>query len=395
MFCKIERSYVQGMIDAALAARHAFYELRVQDATSKSTAAVEKIKGDTLNLDGVAETAAVGELRRLDRDATILTEERGTDNNPFLIDGPTTVAGAKTFFCCDPFDRSKPAQDFLVNCGLAGPRVGNIARDPKTTALWEEKYSGPMSITGPVTAITCVRRGLPIGSVIVNHFSQEIVVACPAGIFIKTLPEDPTDYVDLNNIICSGRRLSFCQPHRDRMKFVATFIGKPERGYPDNFAKCRLIEDAELKNYLHYDNCGGPARVLYLSDLQPSEQSVGLIVANGEKISEWIHWISFLRCANHHEDASAPALRLFEVTQQNSNFIDNMPMMPPIDYSIFTYLDPRHHTVTHIDAAKLQSLGNPSRYRATLVLVPFDNDWALTQVEKFGFREICLYKVQG
>lgn len=394
MFCGIEHAYVQGMLNAALAARHAFYELRVHDATSKSTAAAKNIKVDTLNLDGVAETATVNELRRLDRDATILTEERGTDNNPFLVDGPTVVSGAKTFFCCDPFDRSKPAQEFLENCGLPGPRVGDVARNPKTKELWEAKYSGPMSITGPVTAITCVRRGLPIGTVIVNHFSQELVVACPAGIFIKSLPEDPTTYVDLNEIIRNARRISFRQPSRDRMKYIATFIGKPERGYPDNFAKCRLVEDnTELSSYIHYDNCGGPARVLYLSDLQPEEQAVGLIVANGEKISELLHWLSFLRCANHHQDASAPALRLFEVTQQNSNFIDNMPMMPPIDYSIFTYMDPKRRTVTRIDAEKLQALGNPSRYRGTLVLIPFDNDWALTQVEKFGYREITLYKV--
>jgi hypothetical protein len=85
------------------------------------------------------------------------------------------------------------------------------------------------------------------------------------------------------------------------------------------------------------------------------------------------------------DDNSAPALRLFEVSQNQSSMIDGYLMMPSPDYSIFVK---SYGLNLIVSSERLQSLGNPSKYRSTLVLIPANNKWALSQVEQYGYREI-------
>jgi len=126
--------------------------------------------------------------------------------------------------------------------------------------------------------------------------------------------------------------------------------------------------------------------VLYLSSLEPIEDPIGVVVANGEKFGEWIHWLTFTRFARRTDDISAPALRLFEVSQSQSLMIDGYLMMPSLNYSIFVPAENEQGVIVSSD--KLQGLDNPSKYRATLILIPANNKWALSQVEQYGYREI-------
>lgn len=383
MFHGIEKSYTDAMIRAARSAQRTLYDTLVTDATNKSHVLH---KGDTLGLDQRPENALTAALQKYDPHCITISEERGLVN-PFTTDGPTTVQGARTFFGCDPFDRSNQAHDFFTKHGREGDRVVDIIRRKSTRRNWESQWSGPASITGAVTAISCVRRGLPVAAVIVNHITEEMTVACAAGVFHVNLPHDLATEVTLDYVQGNGTRLQFPQPSYHKAQRIVAFIGKPERGYPANFSNCKLVTDTDLAKHLHYNLCGGPSRVLYLSNLQPQKTPIGVVVANGEKFGEWIHWLVFTRFARRVDDQSAPALRIFEVSQNQSLMIDGFLMMPSVDYSMFEYYD-QHRRRTFISSERLQSFTNPSKYRATLILIPASNKWALSQVEQYGYREI-------
>jgi hypothetical protein len=383
MFHGIEKSYVDAMIRALRIAQIALFETSVHDAVRRSHVLH---KGDTLGLDQRPENAITSALQRYDPYCVTITEERGAVN-PFVVDGPTTSQGARTFFSCDPFDRSNQACDFFAKYGKEGEKIIDIVRRPNTRRLWQKKYGHPISITSSTSAISCVRRGLPIGGVILNHFAEEMTLACAAGIYHVQLPKDLSVPITLDFIQEHGKPVHFPQPTYHAGQKIVAFIGKPERGYPDNFNSCRLVTDTELGKHLHYHLPGGPSRVLYLSNLQPEDEPIGVVVANGEKIGEWTHWLAFTRFARRRDDQSAPALRLFEVSQNQSLMIDGYLMMPSPDYSIFIPYDESRRRVI-VSSEKLQSLVNPSKYRATLILIAANNKWALNQVEQYGYREI-------
>ncbi len=382
MFHGIEKSYTDAMIRALRNAQRALFDMLVRDAIGKSHV---PRKGDTMGLDQRPENAITSALQKFDPHCVIITEERGAVN-PFATGGSLMPQGARTFFGCDPFDRSNQACDFLSDHGKKEEKVVDVIRRPQTRKLWENKWGGPISIASSTSAISCIRRGQPIATVILNHFAEEMTVACAAGIFHVKLPKELSVAVNLDYVQEKGKLLKFPQPDYKEGQKIVTFRGKPERGYPQNFSECRLVVDSELPKHLHYGLAGGPSRVLYLSNLEPVDEPIGMVVANGEKIGEWIHWLSFVRFALRIDDQSASSLRLFEVSQNQSQMIDGYLMMPSSDYSIFVKDgDPRRVVVS---SDKLQSLGNPSKYRSTLVLIPSNNKWALSQVEQYGYREI-------
>lgn len=383
MFHGIEKSYTDAMIRALRTAQRALFDTLVRDAVSKSHVLH---KGDTLGLDQRPENAITSALQRFDPHCITITEERGAVN-PFAVEGPTALQGARTFFGCDPFDRSNQACEFLGKYGKQDERVIDVIRRPETSKLWESLYGGPLAITSSSSAICCIRRGLPVAAVILNHLAEQMTLACAAGIYQVKLPEDLSLSITLDYVQEHGEQLQFPQPDYHAGQKIVAFIGKPERGYPQNFDSCRLVTDTDLGKHLHYNLPGGPSRVLYLSNLQPDREPIGVVVANGEKIGEWIHWLAFTRFAHRMDDHSAPALRLFEVSQNQSLMIDGYLMMPSPDYSIFVYHDDRRRRVI-VSSEKLQSLVNPSKYRSTLVLIPANNKWALNQVEQYGYREI-------
>ena len=273
-------------------------------------------------MDAGPEITICEELGRYDAGAVVVTEEIGSRgkqvSDTFRPNDPQTF---RTVFICDPTDRSNQLKEFL-NSFPRNAKIGEILGDTESVKKWEEKFDFPVSITGATSAISCVRRGVPIFAVIVNYITQELIVSCAAGNRILKLPNARPKVVDLEYVRLNGTRLTFhgIDGVKSMRRFV-TFLGDAGKaGYEENFAGSGLLGEHDMspegrQELLHYGKPGGPSRVLYLSSIQSDLKHVGFILANGEKIGEWIHWLPFVQFARSENDDSQPALILYEVFQ--------------------------------------------------------------------------------
>jgi len=380
----IERFYCDIIIHALLDANDTLQDTAIEEAIEASYVGN---KGDTLGLDQNPENAILQRLREADNYAAIVTEEKGEDVNPLTLNIPEGQKGARTFFACDPTDRSSELQLFLTDCKKM-KSVGEAIGHSECLSLWESSYGAPAEITGANAAITCVRRGIPICTGILNYLTQKITIACSAGIFHAVLPQDRAEanlgYFQQEENIKYIRQVD---NNKDDLRRFVAFVGKPERGYPQNIANCKLMLPEEIESRNHYGKPGGPTRMLYLTDLQSVEQPVGFIMANGEKIGEWMHWLPFIRSSVIKTDVAQPALKLYEISQDSSLMRDGYLLMPSPVYSIFRgYGDVVKKARISVD--RLESYPNPSKYRATLLIAPASNHWVQQQVEKHGYQEI-------
>lgn len=265
--------------------------------------------------------------------------------------------------------------------------IGNILRESDSVTKWEEEFGSPASITGATSAISCIRRGVPIFAVVVNYITQELAVSCAAGNKILKLPDRPSDSVDLEQVQAKGKTIAFPgigENMKSMRKFV-TFLGDAGKtGYRENFLDSGLVSAEQLPEFLHYDKPGGPSRALYLSSLQPHSSPIGFILANGEKIGEWIHWLSFVQFALSKSDDSQPALVLYEVFQDRPWTKEGILMSTPPNYSLFR----EYSGKMFIDTSWLLRMPNPSQLRSTLIVAPYDNRWAIRSSSQSGYRQI-------
>ncbi|KKR91633.1 MAG: hypothetical protein UU95_C0004G0001 [Parcubacteria group bacterium GW2011_GWC2_42_12] len=340
-----------------------------------------------LGMDAGPEITICQELVKYDAGAVVVTEEIGSRgmqfSDSFRPNDPQTF---RTVFISDPTDRSNQLKAFLAEY----PRymkIGKILGDSEAVARWEEKYSKPASITGATSAISCVRRGLPIFSVIVNYITQQLVVSCAAGNRVLNLPWERPELVDLKYVRAKGTIATFpdIETENGNMQSFVTFLGDVGKvGYGENFRDSNLISRKNAKKFLHYGVPGGPSRILYLSSLQPRRTPIGFILANGEKIGEWIHWLSFVRFAKSHTDDSQPALMLYEIFQDRPWTKEGVLMSTPPNYSVFREYSGR----MYIDTSWLLRMPNPSQLRSTLIIAPHDNRWVARSSSQSGFRQL-------
>lgn len=198
-----------------------------------------------------------------------------------------------------------------------------------------------------------------------------------------------TTSITLDQLMAKGTRLFFRVIDRDdpiAVRRFVTFLGK--EGYFNNLKDSMLMEtEAELKAALHYDVPGGPLRILYLSSLQPKDKPLGFILANGEKIGEWIHWLPYIRFGRVPGDLGEPILRLFEVFQERPHTKDKGILMSTSPaYSIFKDYGGESGMV--IDVNRFLNYENPSKVRSTLIVTSGNNDWATRVVNEYGYREV-------
>ena len=326
-------------------------------------------------------------LGRYDAGAVVITEEIGSRgmrvSDTFRPNDPQTF---RTVFISDPTDRSNQLKEFLAEFPKE-KETRDILGESSALKKWEEKFGAPVSITGATSAISCIRRGVPIFAVIVNYITQELTVACAAGIRTLKLPGERPDLLDLEYICANGKALDFpgIDGNMKSMKRFVTFLGdKGKTGYLENFRDSGLISETDMTRHLHYDKPGGPSRVLYLSSIEPREMPIGFILANGEKIGEWIHWLSFIQFARSNADESQPALTLYEVFQERPWTKEGVLMSTPPNYSVFREYASR----MFIDTSWLLRMPNPSKLRSTLIVAPYDNRWAVRSSSQCGFRPI-------
>lgn len=126
-----------------------------------------------------------------------------------------------------------------------------------------------------------------------------------------------------------------------------------------------LSLDEIRQKYLIYDIPGGPARILYLKN--PSK--VGFIMSNGEKITEWLGWLAYVKFSKN--------LQAYELTFDGSWVRDGVLMAPSGTYSILGDLVEvcagQSYKTIQIDLQKLKFLKNPSKYRSTIVICHSSN----------------------
>lgn len=385
----IEEAYCNTIIKALLLANYALLETTIIDALQRTRVWG---KEDTLGLDAIPEIAILECLKSFDQYAIMLTEESGEDANPLAKTGPQSHRGGRTFFICDPTDRSAQLRDYLLKFRSdedPSRKVTEAFKRPEHMKAWETAHSGPCSITGAFSAITCVRRGLPICSAFLNYITQELFVACSAGVYRMTMPphDDIESWQSINfrRIQSSGKALHFRQVGPEHWKRFVTFLGK--EGYKENLLGTKFINEGSILKDLHYDKPGGPSRVLYLSELQPEDRPIGFILANGEKIGEWIHWFAFCRFAISPNDLRKPALRLYEISEDRPHTKDGILMSPSPAYSIFKIIDSvNKKAVLNVD--RLEDFPNPSRYRGMLLLAISSNQTAFQNAKQHGHRAI-------
>lgn len=380
----VEKSHLNAAISAALKAYYDFLHSAVGDSLRSITSYGKK---DTLGMDAGPEITICQELRNYDSGAVVITEEIGSKgrilNDSFRSNDPQL---SRTVFICDPTDRSKQLHEFLQKFPEEMP-IGDIFSDPSSKAKWEVEFGAPASITGATSAISCIRRGIPIFAVIVNYVTQELIISCAAGNKILNLPSERPGSIELNTVLSHGSNISFekIDGKIGSMQKFVTFMGDSKKtGYKENIEACEIMSESQLKSYIHYGSPGGPSRSLYLSSLQTKTDPIGFVFGNGEKIGEWIHWLPFVRFARSSEDDSQPALILFEVFHDQPRTKEGILMSTPLNYSIFQ----EHDQKLFMDTNALLRMINPSQYRSTLILAPYDNRWAMRASSQSGYRHL-------
>lgn len=344
----------------------------------------------TLGLDAIPEINIHKRIEDFDPHAIFITEELGKNAKARWPDESDPNRQPLMFFS-DPTDRSAQLEQFLKELSEKDKttKVGELMAKNDCIGIWESKFGAPATITGSTTSITCVRKGTVIFSVILNYISRMMVVATSANIYCINLPDYTDANLDVINfsfVVKNGRILSFpsaketCVATDDYLRFV-TFLGKS--GYKENFDDSMIfVEEAE--RFLHYKMPGGPSRPLYLSELQKGSGPLGFILANGEKIIEWVHWLSFVKFAKNIQ--GGPALKMFEIAIERPWIKQGVLMSTSIPYSIFVDGDEG----TYIDISRLKNFDNPSKYRSMLLVTPHDNDRIICIMRQHEYREIIL-----
>lgn len=380
----IERGYLDAAIGAVLAANANLLVANVEEALSHAELYG---KGDTLGLDAWPEITIMEELAKFDRNAIVITEERSAVV-PMYSEG-SDPRNVHTFFISDPTDRSCQFAEFLGAAPDKKVSVADMVRTSGMVSSWESKFGSPIAITGAFSAITCVRGAAPIFSVKLNYITQVLFVACSAGIFEFPLPLHTDAYygkISFNDVCSDGRHVLFSNGSHDvaggNRRFV-TFLGKS--GYAENFQSSHLVRNEEQERLLAYANPGGPSRVLYLTNLQPAADPIGFILANGEKVGEWVHWIPYVIHGKQTGDASEPALVMFEIHQDRPQTKDGVLMATPPSYSVFRAM-PDGKTV--LDVARFAQFPNPSRLRSTLLVCLSGNRSMTPIMRQYGYRQI-------
>lgn len=376
----IEKSHCNAVLAAISKSTYAFWQSTVEEALRPI---LKYGKSDTLGMDAMAEITIIETLQEYDHLSAIITEEAG-GREKIRFSHPEDHHLFRTVFISDPTDRSSQIKTALESTVDKTKSVLETVNNQGFKEMWETKFGAPLPITGGSSAITCVRKGLPIFSVIVNYITRQLFLACSAGCYSYELPLEQTK-IELDTILKNGEKIFFhdtCQT--DHMRHFTTFMGKST--YKENFIDSHFMSEADMVKNLKYDLPGGPSRALYLSKLQSLENQIGFVFANGEKITEWIHWLPYLRFARKRDDQGEPALKLFEVYQDQPYTKEGILMSTPPAYSIFQPVNGSERVVIGVN--KFAAFSNPSKIRSTLILTLADNHWATRAVNQYGYRPL-------
>jgi hypothetical protein len=359
----VERQYLRECINALCEARTALMELKCKDAVTSGSYG----KSDTLLLDDRPEMVIIDVLSEFDSHLPMITEEIGANKR---LEGREDE-----FVCfCDPMDRSKVLSEFLAR--FPAEQVATVFQDSNVVREWESEGGGNVELTGPYGSITAIRHRQVLFNVMINYITGVVYVASDQD--VGSLPASEI-YADGDRRILkrSHELIRMLQPITfDERRAEPTcppdsFVAYcRDQRYLDNLLAANIFVNENIKEicdkHLAYDRPGGPARILYLKD--PS--AVGFILANGEKIGEWLGWLAYVRFL-------WPKLRAFELSFDSSWTKDQILMSPGQAYSILGdqigVERGRCYKIAQINMPKLRFLDDPSRYRSTILICPESN----------------------
>ena len=381
----IEQAYCDVCINALISAWRELMEASAAETLRK----VPYGKGDTLGLDAIPEITITGRIKDFDQHAILITEELDNQAHRRWPTDSDPVKQPLMFFC-DPTDRSIQLERFFKQLSSNNPvgKIGNLMAACEPETMWEDMFETPASITAPSSAITCVRKGEVIFSVILGYITKSIYVASDIGVYTYKLNEfsdRSNEKLTFADVTHKGRELVFpsirgLNYSPDNCKRFVTFLGK--EGYLENFNDSKLFTE-EPDSYLHHREPPGPPRVLYLSELQQQHGPVGFILSNGEKIGEWMHWLAFVRYARNEDKRQA--LRAFEISLERPWTKNGMLMSLSPAYSIFCRPE---EGKTYLDISRLRNFERPSQFRCMMVVLPHDNEHIIHVLQQHLYREI-------
>lgn len=381
----IEQVYCDVCINALVGAWRGLLESNGNIALSM----VPYGKSDTLGLDATTEIVIHSRLSAFDSHTFLITEEETLDQQAHQR-WPTDSDPTRQplMFFSDPTDRSSQLKKFFEELSKdnRNEKLGNLMESRDAKKLWEDMFEPPAIITGSTGAITCVRKGKIVFSVILNYITATICVVNDDGVFwhrLKRFSDPNNENVRLAHIR-KGKKLCFPSVQKlnyspDDCRRIVTFLGK--EGYRENFIDSGLFAE-NPDTFLHHSNPPGPPRVLYLSELQKSYGPVGFILCNGEKIGEWIHWLSFVKFARNENGRHA--LKAYEISLGRPWTKNGMLMSTSPAYSLFCGSEEK----MYIDISRLRHFDRPSQFRCMIVVVPWDNERMVQVFKQYQYREI-------
>jgi len=386
----IEQKYCDVCINALVGAWRELMEATAAETLRK----VPYGKGDTLGLDAITEITIRNRLECFDGHAILITEELDDQAHRRWPTDSDPIKQPLMFFS-DPTDRSIQLEKFLKKISQSDQtaKVGELMAACDPIKIWEAAFEcpeSPATITGSVGAITCSRKGEIVFSVILNYISATIYVATDIGVYwckLRSFSDQKNEEITLAEIIDNGQILRFPGTRDlgyspDDCKRFVTFLGaQGKTGYLENFNDSRLF----VKNpeqFVHHRAPAGPPRPLYLSELQKGHGPVGFILANGEKIGEWMHWLAFVKHARSKNGGHA--LRAYEIALERPWTKNGMLMSTSPAYSLFCETKGKGY----FDISRLRNFERPSQFRCMMVVVPHDNEHIMNILEQHQYREI-------
>ncbi len=355
-------------------------------------------KKDTLGMDAVPENSIRASVNDFFANAILVTEETDEDNRANWPEDPDPDKQPLMFFC-DPMDRSAQFGQFLKTFPSAYGEselslVGDIITHSEAKNFWAKEVDkiSPIMISGATVSVTCVSKGKIIVSAIMNVMTQTIFVACSSGVFSMYTTGDMgkmralLSSIDLTMIEKKGKRIIFDSPkslYRTEDDFLrfASFTGK--EGYMENLMSSGILTEDQIHPY--HDLPGGPSRVLFLSDFQPNDVPVGFVLANGEKIGEWIHWLAYVKFAKNSQGDNI--LRIYEINSARLHAKDSILMSPPPPYSIFRY---KSGSIVgpYLHISRLRDFDHPSHFRSMVLVTNASNMRVRNIMSGKGYNDV-------
>ncbi len=331
----IEIGYLAAGLEALSAARTSLLQQTPQGVGEPGAG-----KADAKLFDAVTERAIANILQSFNPRCAIITEEAG-------IIGEVRLA-TSVCYIVDPFDRSRPFMRALR--ALFDPNKHQTLQDIVSDPKFEMR-----SLEAPFGSITCVREGEIVFNAMLDYASGLVYVACRGFIGYANIDDCPDPY----SLAARGTEISFSP--RLGKRFLC-FTGDPDKdrdaAVNEQSSKYAQILDGlgfEARSHVGLTNPGGPARVLYISDLHSGDDP-SFILSNGEKIFEFLGWLAF---AVHSQE-----LAVFELFSVGFEVRGNILQAPPPNYSAFLVKDGEFR----LNPEKITDLDPPGHYRGAIAL---------------------------